>query len=129
MLKYNGNLRQVSRRLRNSMTEAERRFWSRVKGKQLSGAQFYRQKIIGNYIVDFYCPRAKLVIEIDGGQHYEEAGAKNDAIRDSCLRAKGLKVFRFSNRQVMENLAGILEVLRGEIPPNPPLSKGGLRTI
>jgi very-short-patch-repair endonuclease len=124
MLTYNGNLKKVSRQLRNNMTEAERLFWSRVKGKQLSGAQFYRQKIIGNYIVDFYCPQAKLVVEIDGGQHYEEAGAKNDAIRDDCLSARGLRVLRFSNREVIQNVVGVLETVREEIPLNPPLSKG-----
>jgi very-short-patch-repair endonuclease len=123
VLSYNGDLKGASRQLRNNMTEAERLFWSRVKGKQLSGAQFYRQKIIGNYIVDFYCPQAKLVVEIDGGQHYEEAGAKNDAIRDDCLRAIGLRVLRLSNREVVENVVGVLETVREEIPLNPPLSK------
>lgn len=54
MLKYDGKLKEVSRQLRNNMTDAERLFWSSVKGKQLGGAQFHRQKIIGNYIVDFY---------------------------------------------------------------------------
>ena len=74
MLSYNKGLKEPSRQLRKNMTEAERLFWSRVRGKQLSGAQFYRQKIIGNFIVDFYCRQAKLVVEIDGGQHYEGRG-------------------------------------------------------
>jgi very-short-patch-repair endonuclease len=90
----------------------------------LSGAQFYRQKIIGDYIVDFYCPQAKLVVEIDGAQHYEGWGVENDAIRDDYLRAQGLKVLRFSNREVEENMVGVLETVRGQIPLNPPLSKG-----
>ena len=124
MLTYNGNLKEVSRQLRDNMTDAERLFRSSVKGKQLGGAQFYRQKIIGNCIVDFYCPQAKLVVEIDGGQHYEEAGAKNDAIRDDYLRAIGLRVLRFSNREVVENVVGVLETVREEIPLYPPLSKG-----
>ena len=124
MLTYNGNLKEVSRQLRNNMTDAERLFWSSVKGKHLGGVQFYRQKIIGNYIVDFYCPHAKLVVEIDGGQHYEEVGARNDAIRDGCLKAKGLKVLRFSNREVIENLVGILETLREEIPLTPLCRRG-----
>ena len=59
VLSYNGDLKGASRQLRNNMTEAEGLFWSRVKGKQLSGAQFYRQKIIGNCIVDFYMPSGK----------------------------------------------------------------------
>ncbi len=56
------------------MTEAEKRLWYRLRKKQLKGYLFYRQKIIGKYIVDFYCPKANLVIEIDGGQHSSEAG-------------------------------------------------------
>ena len=67
MLLYNRNLKEASRQLRKNVTEAERLFWSGVRGKQLSGAQFYRQKIVGDYIVDFYCPQARLVVEIDGG--------------------------------------------------------------
>jgi len=90
----------------------------------LSGAQFYRQKIIGDYIVDFYCPQAKLVVEIDGAQHYEGRGVESDAIRDDYLRAQGLKVLRFSNREVVENTVGVPETVRGQIPLNPPLSKG-----
>ena len=56
------------------MTEAEKHLWKRLRGKQIGGLQFYRQKIIGNYIVDFFCPKASLVIELDGGQHYTDAG-------------------------------------------------------
>jgi very-short-patch-repair endonuclease len=127
VLLYNRNLKEASRQLRKNMTEAERLFWSRVRGKQLSGAQFYRQKIVGDYIVDFYCPQARLVVEIDGGQHYEEQGAEKDVVRDRCLRAEGLKVLRFSNREVLENVAAVLEVVCGQIPLNPPLSKGDRR--
>ena len=74
MLNYNKNLKQVSQKLRGSMTDAELLLWSKLKGKQVKGLQFYRQKIIGNYIVDFYCAKAGLVIEVDGGQHYTVAG-------------------------------------------------------
>ena len=68
MLSYNKSLTQLSRNLRRNMTDAERLLWSKIRSKQLKGFQFYRQKIIGNYIVDFYCPKSKLVIEVDGGQ-------------------------------------------------------------
>ena len=124
MLSYNKGLKETSRQLRQNMTEAERLFWSMVRGKQLSGAQFYRQKIIGNFIVDLYCPQAKLVVETDGAQHYEGRGVESDAIRDDYLRAQGLKVLRFSNQDVLENTAGVLEVVFGQIPRNPPLPKG-----
>ena len=67
------------------MTEAEKLLWSKVRKKQLKGYQFYRQKNIGNYIVDFYCPAAKLVIELDGGQHYSPKGKEKDKRRDAYL--------------------------------------------
>ncbi len=67
MLDYNKNLKKYSRELRTNLTEAEKHIWVRLRCKQLKNQQFYRQKIIDNYIVDFYCPKAKLIIEIDGG--------------------------------------------------------------
>ena len=77
--------------------------------KQLDGRQFYRQRIIGNYIVDFYCPKCKLVVELDGGQNYSEDGIKNDRQRDEHLTNLGLKVLRFSDRDVFKNFGGVLE--------------------
>ena len=78
MLTYNKSLKQISRNLRRNMTDAERLLWSNLMGKQLKGFQFYRQKIIDNYIVDFYCPKLKLVIEVDGGQHYSAEGRQKE---------------------------------------------------
>jgi very-short-patch-repair endonuclease len=109
MLQYNKGLKQFSQELRNNMTDAEQCLWSRLRGKQLKGYQFYRQKIVGEYIVDFYCPRTKLVIELDGGQHYTEEGKKKDGVRDRFLEDAGLRVLRFSDRDVFENLQGVLE--------------------
>ncbi|NIN01364.1 MAG: DUF559 domain-containing protein [candidate division Zixibacteria bacterium] len=109
MLYYNKNLKDRSRTLRKNMTDAERLLWSRLRRKQLKGYQFYRQKIIGNYIVDFYCPKATLIIELDGSQHYEEEGMKRDKRRDAYLKNLGLKVLRFSDKDVFENLNGVLE--------------------
>ncbi len=108
MLKYNKNIKQISRVLRKNMTDAEILLWSKIKGKQIKEVQFYRQKIIGNYIVDFYCPKANLVIELDGGQHYSEEGRYKDKQRDNYLQSQGLYVMRFSDREVFENLEGIL---------------------
>ena len=109
MLFYNKNLKGYSRQLRKDMTNAERLLWSRVRRKQLQGYQFYRQKIIGNYIVDFFCPKAKLVIEIDGSQHYEDEHIKKDNVRDDYLREQRLTVLRFPDRDVFDNLDGIIE--------------------
>lgn len=111
MKPYNKNLKQASRELRNNMTEAEKLLWSRLRGKQILGLQFYRQKPILNYIVDFYCPAANFVIECDGGQHFTEDGLEADQLRDEALAQLGLKVLRFDNRQVMERIDDVLEMI------------------
>ena len=111
MLPYNKKLKSFSRALRKNMTDTEKRLWTKIRKKQLKGAQFYRQKPIGNYIVDFYCPTAKLVIELDGGQHYTPSGRAKDHIRDSYLRSLGLQVLRFSDREIFDNLQGVLETI------------------
>jgi len=77
----------------------------------LNGRQFYRQKIIGNYIADFYCPKTRLVIEIDGGQHYGAEGKEKDRLRDEYMARAGITVLRFSDREVLENLESVLEKL------------------
>lgn len=91
------------------MTEAERILWSKLRRKELKGLQVYRQRIIGNYIVDFYCPGAKLVIELDGDQHYTDEGIREDQKRDEYLNSLGMRVLRFSDREVFENLEGVVE--------------------
>jgi len=77
------------------MTDAEKLLWSKIRGKQLSGLQFYRQKIIGNYIADFYCPKSRLVIEIDGGQHYSAEGKEKDRLRDESMTRAGQQFLGF----------------------------------
>ena len=75
----------------------------------MKGYKFYRQKVIGNYIVDFYCPRAKLVIELDGGQHFMDEGIERDKERDRYLSSLGLKVLRFTDKEVINELSSVLE--------------------
>ena len=91
------------------MTDAEKLLWSKIRGKQLKGFQFYRQKIIGNYIADFYCSKSKLVIEVDGGQHYSAEGKEKDRMRDNYMKRAGITVLRFSDREVLKNLEEVLE--------------------
>jgi len=113
-LPYNKKLKSLARSLRNNMTDAERVLWEKVRRKQLKGYQFYRQKIIGDFIVDYYCPAAKVVIEIDGGQHFTKEGRFKDKARDKYLEGLGLKVLRFSDREVFKNTEGVLErILEG----------------
>ncbi len=89
MLPYNKNLKKFAQELRSNQTEAETVLWLKLRKRQLKNCRFYRQRIICNYIVDFYCPEAKLVIEIDGGQHYSEPGMTKDALRDQHLYGFG----------------------------------------
>ena len=119
MLTYNKSLKQLSRNLRRNMTDAERLLWSKLRGKQLKGLQFYRQKIIDNYIVYFYCPKLKLVIEVDGGQHYSAEGREKDKKRDNDMMRAGITVLRFSDREVLG------QVMIHKISPNPSLPKRG----
>ncbi len=111
MKPYNKNLKQASRDLRNNMTDAEKLLWSRLRNKQILGLQFYRQKPILNFIVDFYCPAVNLVIECDGSQHFTEDGLEADRVRDEALAQLGLKVLRFDNGQVMGQIDDVVEVI------------------
>lgn len=107
MLTYNKNLKDISRNLRTNMTDAEQLLWSKIRRKQFKGVQFYRQKIIGNYIADFFCAKSKLVIKLEGGQHYSAEG--KDRNRDNYMAGEGITVLRFSDRDVLNNLNSVLE--------------------
>jgi len=115
------------------LTDSEAALWSRLRNKQLLSIQFYRQKPIGEHIVDFFAPRAKLVIEVDGSQHLVGEHALKDRSRDRYLASIGLKVLRFNSREVLEESNAVVEAiyrtvaeqLRAKIPPGPPFVKGG----
>jgi tRNA(adenine34) deaminase len=108
-------LTPVARKLRNASTDAERRLWYRLR--QHDGFKFRRQFAIGPYIVDFACPAARLVIEVDGGQHLECAA---DAVRDGWLGAEGWRVLRFWNNEVLGETGGVMEkVLEALNAPSP----------
>lgn len=111
MQPYNQHLKEPSRMLRNNMTNAEQKLWQRLKRKQILGFQFYRQKPILNFIVDFYCPLAKLVIECDGSQHHTIEGLESDACRDDMLNQLGLTVLRFDNRQILLEIDEVCQVI------------------
>ena len=96
-----------ARRLRKEMTPWERRLWFCFLRSY--PIRFQRQKCIDRYIADFYCFRAKLVIELDGSQHYEAEGKQKDAQRDAFLRSQGLTVLRYSNADINKNFRGVCE--------------------
>ena len=100
MLKKNTNpqLKNNAQRLRKDMTAEEKKLWYTFLKKL--PVTINRQKVIGSYIVDFYCAKAKLVIEIDGSQHYEEKGIRSDKVRDEYLNSLGLTVLRYTNKEI-----------------------------
>lgn len=112
---YSRRLKRFSRTLRSTMTDAELHLWQRLRNKQICRVQFYRQKPLLSFIVDFYCPKAKLVIELDGAQHFELEHQAKDGERDEALAAIGLKVLRFDDRQVLMEADAVLEVIYTEV--------------
>ena len=111
MLPYAPYLKPYSRTLRAAMTDAEQRLWYRVRRKQIGGVQFYRQKPLARFIVDFHAPAAKLVIELDGSQHFSDDMRKKDVLRDAALVTMGLQVLRFDDRQVLLETDAVVEVI------------------
>jgi len=97
------------------MTDAEHILWRHLRRKQVCGVSFYRQKPLLSFIVDFYCPKAHLVIEIDGGQHFEPSAVSKDLERDAALGALGFAVLRFDNHQVLTMLESVLNVIHSEV--------------
>ena len=120
-LPYNQALKQRARELRKAGNLSEVLFWNVVKNKQLNGQDFDRQRVIGNYIVDFYCHEHALVVEIDGSSHDDKQAY--DQIRDEYLEALGLKVLHVQDVDVKQNLAGVLELVRQHL--NSPSSRRG----
>jgi very-short-patch-repair endonuclease len=110
-----------AREMRQNMPPAERRLWQRLRANRLDGWHFRRQQIIGGFIVDFYCHKAGLVIEVDGPIHQQQKD--QDAERDEILSARGLHVIRFSNRDVMNNIGHVLQTIHDELKTNPPFLK------
>jgi len=101
----NSKLRKNAQRLRREMMKEERRLWYDFL-KQLP-VTVNRQKVIGHYIVDFYCASAKLAIELDGSQHYEDKGAASDRERDHALNQRGITIVRYSNNDLNKDFDGV----------------------
>ena len=125
-------LRERAKQMRSAPTEAEDRLWQILRAKRLAGFKFKRQLPIDHYIVDFACPKQRLIIEADGGQHAESG---TDARRDAYFRAQGFRVLRFWNNDIFNNeegvLTSILDALQAPLPAclrqavPPPLKGGG----
>ena len=114
-----------ARSLRRNMTEAEKKMWYRLRAHRLNGVSFKRQAPVAPYIVDFVCLQARLIVEIDGGQH----GSETDAARDAWLSKQGFRVLRFWNNDVHSNIEGVMQTnvdaLAQAIPPSLTLPRKG----
>jgi very-short-patch-repair endonuclease len=111
-------LKDTRKFLRRNLTEAECVLWSVLKGKKLDGRKFRRQHSIGYYIADFYCPSEKLIIELDGNHHFSPEGIEKDRERDEYLKELGIKVLRFENKEVLNNLSEVLKGIKSHFKTN-----------
>ena len=120
-LPRNKELRPLASKLRAEATKEERILWSYFLAKY--PLRFYRQRIIGSFIADFYCHKAKLVIELDGSQHYEEKGMQRDEKRTEYFNELGITVLRFSNLDVLKNLRGVCEEIDRRVKERFPMGE------
>ena len=107
--KHNSKLTNNAKVLRKNMTKEERHLW--YDFLRSYPIRFLRQKVIDNYILDFYCHEARLIIELDGSQHYEDKGLVNDKIRTEKIESRELTVIRISNNEVNQNFRGVWEYI------------------
>ena len=111
--KHNHELTFNARQLRKNMTKEEKHLWYDFLSTY--SVRFLRQRVLYNYIVDFYCAKAKLVIELDGDQHYQMSGQSRDVLRDSKLNNYGIKVMRFSNYEIHKHFKGVCDTIDNEV--------------
>jgi very-short-patch-repair endonuclease len=104
-------MKENARTLRANMTKHESKIWTRIRKKKIDNIQFYRQKVLGPYIVDFYAPTIKLVLEIDGSHHFEINNLEQDKLRDEYLRMSNIHILRFTNFEIEYYLEEALEKL------------------
>ena len=103
--------RAFAKELRENATEAERKLWSLLRGKALGGLRFRRQQTIGPYVVDFYCSAARLIVELDGGQHGTDEAMEYDAARTSWLEDRGYRVLRIANVEFLQNRQNAVDAI------------------
>ena len=108
-------LKPRRKQLRSSLTPAEASLWKSLQRSQLDGKKFRRQHSVGNYILDFYCPECRLAVELDGQKHFNSIASEYDYRRSEYLRKLNIRVLRFENRVVFENLEGVLHAIREQL--------------
>ena len=110
----NQNVQAASEQLRHTSTPTEQMLWQALRGGKLEGGKFRRQHAVGKFILDFYCAEHKIVPELDGAQHEQQA--ERDAERTAHLNAYGYRVLRFTNKAVYDDLPAVLQTIRAAIP-------------
>ena len=115
--KHNKQLVPLAKQLRKEMTKEERHLW--YDFLRTYPTRFSRQKVLGRYIADFYCAEAKLVIELDGSQHYDEVKAERDKERTNFLQGYGLRIIRIPNNEVSQNFRGVCEYIDSIVQQSP----------
>ena len=111
--------RALAKDLRVNATDAERILWSMLRSRRLAALRFRRQQPIGPYVVDFFCPSAKLIVELDGGQHGTDQAVIYDENRTRFLETKGYRVLRFWNAEVMKDRDVVVEAIWRAVRPAP----------
>jgi very-short-patch-repair endonuclease len=113
---YNVKKKETQRKkLRNSSTAAEAVLWTYLKKSQLDGKKFRRQESVGPYIVDFFCPESRVIVELDGAPHFEPGAAEYDARRTEYMKERGIRVVRFENKRIYKNVEAVLEEIRSSL--------------
>jgi len=120
ILPYNPKLKDKARQLRNNSTKAEIELWMFLKGRQMMGYDFHRQKPIDNFIVDFFCKELMLAIELDGYTHTFEKVADRDEKKEQRLGELGVRIVRFKNDDVMNNIEGVMEWIENWVRKHTP---------
>ena len=120
------SLKDIRRLLRSELTPAEKILWEELRGRKLNNLKFQRQHSIGNYIVDFYCAKLRLIIELEGAVHFKKEQKQKDNFRDKNLVEMDYTVLRITNNEIEDNLSAILEKIKN-IPFPSPMSRRGMK--
>ncbi|RCX18262.1 very-short-patch-repair endonuclease [Anaerobacterium chartisolvens] len=105
------HVKQLAKEMRRHPTSGEQELWDKIRNKQLGGYRFLRQYAISRYIADFYCSKAKTAVEVDGSIHEQDERKEYDSIREEVIKAHGIRIIRFTNEEIIEDINNVLKRL------------------